>query len=49
MRQSAVFESVGDAFAVESLLADAGDHLGNVDGGTFAAGEGHDQWTVGFG
>ena len=37
VRQSSVLEAVGNSLAVQSLLADTGDHLGDVDERTLRA------------
>ena len=39
-------EAVGDAGAADDLLADAGDHLADVDGGALGAAAGHDEGAV---
>lgn len=44
--ESPADEAVGDARATDDLLADAGDHLADVDGGALGAAAGHDEGTV---
>ena len=46
--QGPVLEPVGYPLAVDGLLADAGDHLGDVDEGPLGSGEGHDEGGVGL-
>ena len=48
MGQSSVLESVGNSFAIDGLLTDAGNHLSYVEEGAFGAAESHDQGRVGL-
>lgn len=46
MRQRTIFETVRDTFPVDGLLANASDHLRNIDVRAFRPGLGHNQCTV---
>jgi len=48
VRQGAVTESVGNSGAVDDLGSDAGNHLTQVEIGSFGAASGHDARSISF-
>ncbi len=46
VRQTAILESIRNTLARNNLLADTGDHLGDVDVGTLGPGLGHDERSI---
>lgn len=44
--QSAILKAIGYSLATDSLLSDAGNHLGDVDVGSLGAAERHDEGAI---